>query len=249
MRKLIIGILFLLLPIICFGQVVTSVVSYASGSGVSGFPQILTGTSTGADASVETTRAITMPTDVAVGDLILVLIACDGTDGTDLIINTGVSGVNWTVENRQQYGTQNVTAEVIWKIAEGSDALTITSTAEKVAYIAYRISNFKTSDPITVTNTTGVKTTNPDPPANTGVDGAVNYLWITWAITQNNPELVCSGAPTDFSGLVTQIATSASQQSVSSASREYNTAAAYDPGTFTCGDSWWLAYTIIVNPI
>lgn len=248
MRRLIFifGLTFAL--VICQGQI-PGIIAGSNASSEAGFPQILAGTSQGADADPVISRALTIPTNTVAGNLILFLVTCDGTDVTDLIINTGVSGLNWNVENRQQYGVMNNTTEVIWKVAEGGDALTITSTAEKIAYIGYRISGFDPSDPITVTNTTGAKTTNWDPPSNTGLAGAVNYLWIVFASSQNNPEVVASAAPTDFSNLITQIATSASQPSVSTATREYNTGGAYDPGTFTANDAWWLGYTIIVNPL
>jgi len=136
---------------------------------------------------------------------------------------------------------------VIWKIAEGSDALTITSVNyEESTFISYRISGFHSSNPMTVTNATG-NSTNWDPPENTGEYGAVNYLWIVFAATDD--DVVASVAPADFNNLVTQFADHAiGSASCSIADREHNTGGAYNPGTFTSDTEQWVCFTIIVNP-
>ena len=248
MRKLLILLLFL--PIGLFGQIpkVKTSVSYAH-LGESGFPQIESGTQTGQTAQ-GTSHSITMPTGVQVGELIMVLFAVDGVE--TISINTGISGDNWTIESQNSAnGTFDASGCVVWKIAEGSDVLTLTTTIEQGTFISYRITDFKTSDPLTVTNTTALNASNTyDPPSNTGDYGAVNYLWVVFAAVDNVRSEVASAAPTDFSDLTTQIGVDVAAASSSAAIREYNIGTAYDPGGFTAsaGLTDYVTFTIIVNP-
>jgi len=235
--------LLLLIPIGLFGQrpIVSTNVSYATEYSPPGFPQIESGTAIGQETVNATSHSITMPTNVQSGELILALIGIDGTE--EPVINTGVSGNNWTIEDSDN--TSN-TGQVIWKIAEGSNALTLTTTnSEKCGFIVYRINYFLPADPVKSTHATG-STINANPPSNTGDYGAVNYLWITCAIT--NDATIATSAPTDFSNLLTTPITTSSAP-VNTSDREFNTGVAYDPGNFTNTVVAWLAITIIVNPL
>jgi len=209
-----------------------------------GFPQIETGTQKGSNSDPTYNHSITMPVGAQVGDLILVYFACDGDEV--FTINEGVSGLNWTIEDQEIYSTY-ITGGVIWKIAEGSDALTLTTgNLEESSFVSYRISGIYASNPITVTVATG-SSTNFDPPENTGEYGAVNYLWMVFAAA--DCDVVASVAPADFNNLVTQFADHAiGSASCSIADREHNTGGAYNPGTFTSDTEQWVCFTIIVNP-
>ena len=244
MRKLIFGTILLLLPIICFGQLVKTSVIAASGSGVSGFPQILAGTVTGeTNAPAFYRHVITMPDGVQVGDLILVLFACDGAETMSIY-----AGSNWTIEDQGTRATDQVTGAVVWKIAEGSDQLTLLGTStESASFMVFRLSNFETTNPLTITKADAIST-NPDPPSNTGEYGAVNYLWM--AFVASGADVVATVAPADFGNLSTYVWSGGTTgANISQARREYNFADAYDPGTFTMDSQAWVCFNIIINPV
>ena len=215
-------------------------------SGASGFPQVLAGTETGSETVNTLSHPITMPTGTQAAELIAV---CFATDGVETItINTVASGLNWTIENFASQGSI-ITGAIVWKIAEGGDALTLTTgSLEMASFISYRISGFKIADPMTVTNNNG-DGANADPPENTGVDGAVNYLWIAFAGWDASADVVATAAPTDFGNLEVLHAASSNGTGLSTARREYNFGAAYNPGVFTSDAEQWVAFTIIINPI
>jgi len=204
------------------------------------FPQILTGTTDGYVTNVGSV-AVTMPTGVAAGDLILVFIG--NRYGSVLAVNTGVSGNNWNIEH-QTVATDNPTAAIIWKIAEASNALTLTITPNgNCNYVAYRISDFNAADPLTVTAGEITVATNFDPPANQGAYGTLKYLWMGCAYSANASATV---APTDFGDLYVNDYNGDSQ---SVAWREYEYGSSYDPGAFTSPGGTYIALTCIINPI
>ena len=200
-------------------------------------------TSVGVDA---TSHPIDLPGGLLTGDLILVFFSCDG--NPTVSINTGVSGEGWTIES-YAYGTTAVTGAVIWKISDGTDALTLTTNQAQVSNTqAYGLYNVNASDPITVTSATGASG-NPNPPSNTGAYGAVDYLWFAVAAADSYASLATAG-PADFYGFLATSINVGGSSSINSAYRSLNTAGAYDPGTFTITptDEQWAAFTVIVNP-
>jgi hypothetical protein len=210
---------------------VTTVVEY----------EILSGTAQGHETSYVTSHPVTMPTGVQIGELILVFIC--GNDSRTISINTGVSGNNWTIEsNATSDATRGL---VIWKFAEGSDALTLTSVegTTKLAFISYRLSGVDTSNPLTATSATGAST-NADPPSNTPEYGTYEYIW--FAVAAIAEDTTPSAAPTDFTGLITE---AGENGSLGVAYRLYETDAAYNPGVFTSDIRYWIAFTVIVNPV
>ena len=232
--------LLLLFSITLSAQVVSSTVSYSQSADVCTFPTILAGTAVQQETVNATSHPLTMPSGIGVGNLLLAIIGTDGTEAPT--INTGVSGVNWTIEDVDN--TYN-TGQIIWKIAEVGDALTLTTTAsEKTSAIIYRISCFDTDDPVKSTHTAG-NSANADPPSITPDYGAVNYLVIAVAIT--NDATVCTVAPADFSNLLTTDITTSSAPT-NTADREYNSGDAYDPAVFIHTSVTWEAFTLLINP-
>ncbi len=187
-----------------------------------------------------TDHPITMPAGIAVGDLILVVFAVD-TDPT-VSIDTGVSGSNWTIEG--SLATSNkVTGTVVWKIAEGSDALELdTSGSEHGAAVAYRISG---ADEVDVTSVTGGSDSSPNPPSHTPVGGSQDYLWIAGAMSSRSSTITV--APTNYSNfLATGLVTGS--PGLGTAERAL-TASSEDPGVFTSSVSKdWVTFTIAVHP-
>lgn len=173
----------------------------------------------------------------------MILVFICGNDSRTISINTGVSGNNWTIESN---ATSDATrGMVIWKIAESSDALTLTSDegTTKISYISYRISGADTSNPLTATSATGAST-NADPPSNTPEYGTYEYIW--FAVAAIAEDTTPSAAPTNFTGLITEAGETGS---LGVAYRLYETDAAYNPGVFTSDIRYWIAFTVIVNPV
>lgn len=209
------------------------------------FPQIRAdGYRYGGENTNVTAHPISLPTtELEVGDLILVLFAVDGSE--TLVIDTSISGVNWTAEAIQ--ATTSITAGIFWKISEGEgfDYLTINTTSEMASYITYGIYDYYESDPITVSSSATGSSTNMDPPALSPTYSGRDTLWIVFGALDGTA--YATSAPTDFTNLI--VATGASTDGVtcSSASREYNTSSSYNPGTFTNSTEDWITFTISIN--
>jgi hypothetical protein len=209
------------------------------------FPQIAEVDSS-EDTNWDETHTVDMNDNISVGDLLLHVVTTGG-DNT-LTINTSVSGSNWTIAAQWQDGTTTLSTAVIWKIAEGSDTLQLTSAGENgfLSNIAYRITGFNASTPIQIQTISG-NSTNADPPSLTPTGGSDKYLWIVGA-GFDNMDTWWTAAPTDFSNLVTKISASGSGASLSTATREYEYGSAYDPGAGTSISNQWTSFTLIVLP-
>lgn len=209
------------------------------------FPQVLSGTVSGSVDSNSTSHSVTLPTGTQVGDLIVVFFGCDGSDV--LTINTSVSGNNWTMEDSSKYEAGDfLSAGILWKVAEGSDTLQITSESlENHSWVSYRLSDYYSSNPLTITKAQpGSSTANADPPSNTGGYSTSKYLWFVAAFLDDNQ---VTGVPTDFGNEVAYTP-SGSAPPISTTRREYEFGSAYDPDAFTSVSDQWLTFTVIVNP-
>lgn len=218
------------------GKLVSEALSYPSST--AGFP-IVVETATGVNsASNVSSHPISLPSSLVAGDLLLVVFSVDG--NPTVSVNTGVSGSNWN-KLGQSSNTDKVTGAIFWKIAEGGDALTLTTSAnEKSSHISYRIRNA-----VSVSGTaSNGSSTNSDPPLHTPPDGAWDYLWIA---TRSGDDVdVATVAPTSFSNLLTIAAGAGDGASTNSAVRTLN-ATSLDPGTFTSANEQWVCYTLAVR--
>lgn len=203
-------------------------------------PSIVT-TSKGTLAS-GTSHSITLPSGTSPGDTVVVLIAMDG--APVIAVDTGVSGINWRHMGQDANGT-TVTSAMLWKIAEGSDVLTVTTTAtEEGTFYCYRISGGHVLGDVSATTANG-SSTNGDPPLLTMPSGEQNYLLITALAT--DAQVVASGAPSGYSNLDTQQAASSGGASISVADRTASVSSE-DPGTFTNTSEQWVTWTVAVGP-
>lgn len=193
-------------------------------------------------ASNTTSHAITLPTGISAGDLLLVIFSCDG--NRTISVNTGVSGTNWTIGDSQTNGTI-VTGAWVWKIAEGSDALTLTSSgAEQSSHVSLRITGHDTTAPIDGTSANG-SSTNSNPPSHTPANGSQDYLWI--ATRSGDSTVVATAAPSGYSNLQTQNAAGTGGASTNTAEKS-STASSEDPATFTSASEQWVSYTLAISP-
>lgn len=213
------------------------VVEYQTG--VSAVSPAVETTASGIQNTDATSHSITLPSGIVVGDLLLVVFSVD--NNPTVTVNTGVSGSNWTKLGQDNEGS-DVTGAIFWKIAEGSDVLTLTtSSSQQSTHISYRISGGTTFE---VTGTSANDDQNAtNPPDHTPPTGSAPYLWI--ATASRNSSSIHTGAPINFSGLLTQ-AGGSSGASTSTATRNF-TGTNQNPGTFSGGgDVEWVAYTLSV---
>lgn len=197
------------------------------GGGGGDFPQV-EAVSTGEEAS-GTSHVITLPSGITAGDLLLIVLAYDGTPTVSI-----ASGSGWTILGQQN--ASGAGSAIVYKVAAGGDTLSIgTSASEAVAWIAYRISG--------AAGVSGSSANNNDPPEHTPPGGAQNYLWI--ASQQEDGILASSAPPTNYSDLHQESNNvgSTARVSISTAQRELN-AASENPGAFVgagAGSTWTLA--------
>lgn len=190
-----------------------------------------------------TSHSIIMPGSISAGDLLLVLFVSDGICTHS--INTSVSGNKWVTYDTNDIGDDNtgITATIYYKVAETTNALTITtSEGQYSSCLVYRIvagsydTNFEHSK-------TGVNSSNPNLTTCSGLFSA-EALWIGF-IAHNNT-VVASAPPTSFTGLLTQAGTGSESCSISSARREY-TGTSLDPDAFTASISFWVGWLIKIS--
>ncbi len=185
------------------------------------------GASTTTNAS---THAITMPSGITAGDLLIIVFSTDGV--ADITITAG----DW-IELSQAQGS-GVSSGIFYKFATGSDTATVATGSEQTSHIVYRISG--ASMPY-IAQTTG-NSTNSDPP-NLDTGTSRNYLWL--ATATHDSTVVASAAPTNYSNLHTQAAAGTGGASTSTAERAA-TASSENPGTFTSNTEQWVSFTIAI---
>lgn len=189
---------------------------------------------TAATTAVDTTsHAITMPSGVRHGELLICLFSCDGTP--TLTLQNGwtqlISAANTTV----------VTGYVLFKFASGTDSLTITTSAsEQSSHITMRISNAGVPRAASANGSS----TNSNPP-NENPGFAEDWLWL--ATRSGDSTTVATVAPTNFAQLQTQAAAGINGASSNTAERSVN-ATSQDPGTFTSGNEQWASFTVSIPP-
>lgn len=201
------------------------------------FPMVET-TATSDEPVNATSHPVTMPSGINVGDLILVFFSTDGTNAT---INTGVSGNNWTEQVAANSGT-NQRLAVFWKVAEGSDALTITTNAGQISsHISYRISE---ASSVTGSTATGDSATGGPPEHDAG--STASYLWFAAMILRSASEI--TGYPSNYGGGITHAGESSFDGTEVAVAYRKKAGRTENPGTFTNTDEPWAAATIAVHP-
>lgn len=245
MKKIITFILFALLILPLEGQGILRANNFYTGSACT-FPKILSGTQKGVNTQAYTSTTAEMPIGTQEGDLIVVLLSVDGRQ--QLTINTAYSGSNWTIEDQDTSLSGPVTGAVIWKIAEGSDLLKVNHGNEESTHISFRVSCYNADNPLTVTSAVGLYATIANSPSNIGEYGAKNYLWVIAEML--NDDYYPNATPDTFSGLDYIIGDAVGSAATAMATREFNTADAFDPAAWSnTGTPGWVAFTIIINPL
>ena len=217
----------------------THPVGFFGGAPSGGTPVVET-TAITETAGALSNHPITMPSGIAVGDLIVVIFSVEA--APTISVDTGVSGSNWTLESQVSDAGSKVTGVIARKVAEGSDALELdTSLSEAGSAIAYRISGASALDFSSASGTGSP----PNPPSHTPSGGSDNYLWMATSSTKRGD---VTGAPTNYSNLIaTDVVGNGGE--TATATRELE-ATSDDPGTFTiAANRDWVAFTIAIPPI
>ncbi len=205
------------------------------------FPSVATATSGRTTASNTTSHAITLPSGISAGNLLLVAFAVDA--NPTVTVNTGVSGPNWTKLGQTSNTGADVTGAIFWKIAAGGDALTLTTdSSEQSSHTSYRITG---ASKVTGAAAQG-SSTNSDPPNLSGPYSTQDYLWIV--TRAGDSTTVATVAPTNFTNFITLAAAGTNGASSNSAEYQLN-ASSQNPGTFTSATEQWVSYTLCVVPI
>jgi len=207
------------------------------------------GTSFGAD------EAITMPSGIAVGDLLLCFATVDApTAGDSIALDAGAASQEWTTLHQSAGpGTNVMRGAVFGKIADGSDTLTLDAAAQDYdAYVVcikdHGITNISQlvngASPnllIPATGTTG----NANPPS-VDLGRVEGMLWLAVAMVDATTGNTISGVPSGYTALGTTLTSASSTSSVlmQIARLESSSDQSEDPGTFTNTSRNWIAYTV-----
>lgn len=201
------------------------------------FTPALLGSSTWRNsADTKSHGPITLPSGVEVGDLLLCVFSVDAAP-------TCTASAGWTKLGQASYST-TVTGAIFWKIATGSDALTVTtSSSEQSSAIVWRLAHARGIEGAAEAGSSGY----PNPPAfTTTVSAWPEYLWIV--THSGDSTVVCSSAPSGFGDFLTYAAGTTSGASSGIAGDvtgdTVNSRAAY----FTASSEQWVCWKLAVLP-
>ncbi len=193
-----------------------------------------------ANSADATSMVCNMPSGITAGDVLVALVIADGSatitapgDWSTLSANQAISGGGGV-------------CRAFWKVAAGSDTLTVsTSASEKIAAAVFRISSATTAEATFATGTA----TPAAPPSITPAGGSRDYVFIVGIGFPNNAANP-SADPSGYSPLAniassgglaaTNVRQYAAYRSASSVSSESPGTAAYANAT------QWGSYTVAV---
>lgn len=188
------------------------------------------------------THPISLPGSISAGDLLVVAWGkSGGSSANQPYIDIVASGKRWS-QVAQQYTTLRGSISIFWKVAEGSDALTLlTDTATPSNHLSYRITGHGSA--VWTALTDHAAGTNADPPSCSNTGGAQDMLAIAIACCPGT--VVASVAPTGYGSLLTNTGTTF-PPGMSGATKALTGATSEDPGTFTTTSTAWGAATILI---
>ncbi|MGH9252771.1 MAG: hypothetical protein ACRD0W_25135 [Acidimicrobiales bacterium] len=213
------------------------------------FP-IVEAQATSATTTAGTNHVVVLPSGIAAGDLILILMSIGSTAAT---LNVHADYTELLDENVA------IGLNILYRWAAGGEAnpTLVSSANTRDATVTYRISgaeNPATQAPQIGTTATG-SSVNPNPPTCTPTGGAKDYLWVTFcgsAGEQADDGTYCTAFPANFTDAQAQktcgVAGTNLGGMIAAASFQQN-AASQDPGTFTVSENnTWRTQTVAVHP-
>jgi hypothetical protein len=188
------------------------------------------------------THPISLPASISAGDLLLVIWGkSGGSSSNQPYIDIVASGKKW-FQIPQQYTSLRGSISIFWKVAEGSDALTLlTDVATPSNHLSYRITGHGSA--VWAALTDHAAGTNADPPSASNTGGAQDMLAIAIACCPGT--IVASAAPSGYGSLLTNTGTTF-PPGMSGATKALTAATTEDPGTFTTASAAWGAATILI---
>lgn len=178
------------------------------------------------------------------GELIVVISSFDGVPSF-IAVDRAASGDRWHASPLvYDSGGVSMASVVHWKVAQGSDVLTLLSEAsEQCSHMAIRISGH--ANAVALASSNG-QSTNADPP-NVAITGAAqDVLWI--AASCQDSQVVASTGPAGYANLTTKAATNTTGASLSIADKAAN-ATSDNPGAFTTAIEQWVAWAIAIPSV
>lgn len=180
----------------------------------------------------------------SVGDILLSLIIIDGSD-TPVEHTAG-----W--EMPAKVGGTQITSALLWRIATGSDALTVTlpSASRNKGAITYRISGHghSASVPLELAASSESFDAAPAPLALAPSWGAADTLWVAgFAMDNGSRDLV--SYPADYTLSQQVFDSNVTSGALGALAGRNLNAASEAPGAFTVSASdQWLSYTVAIKP-
>lgn len=206
------------------------------------FP-IVSGVQTSSQTLNTTTSVVTLPANVAAGDLIVAVIGAD----------SGASTMTWPapwVKLKDEAVSTTARASIGYLIASGGEtSVSVTHSSERSNHIAARITGWHgTTAPEISAIATG-NSISPNADSVAASWGSDDNLFIVTTITDDSAAAFPITAwPTSYTDNQTSNQTASSAAKVGFATRNL-AAASDDPGAFTLTTSeQWNAYTIVVRP-
>lgn len=195
-------------------------------------------TNSGFDDTSTTSHSVSLPANIASGNLLIIFITSDTFTAT-------ASASGWTSLYSTASGILS-RGYCLYKVADGSEgsAVTVTFSANcTIAWSSYRITSFQ-GTPEAGTPATG-SSASPNPPSLTPSWGADDDLWLVAAHCINSTSDLA--APTNYTGLIEVRNTAL--RSNGTAYRQLN-ATSEDPGTFSnANNTEWTAGTVAVRGV
>lgn len=203
-----------------------------------------------ASSANATTLTAALPASIAKDDLLIAVVARDGTGA--MTWGSGFAGWNVLLDANDT-GTAACKLVVLYKVADGTESgnLSLVSPSESWCARTWRITGYDPNTPpaIATAGDGGTGSANPDPPSLNPADwGTEDTLWI--ATSAGDGDVAYTAAPASYGNSQfskSTEATTTDRCALGSAERTLN-AASEDPGVFTRATDDWIAATIGVRP-
>jgi hypothetical protein len=187
----------------------------------------------------QTAQPVALPTNIAVGDLLVVVLPYDGGGGT-----TWPAG--WTKLLDKPNGSHGLS--IAYRKADGSEGATatVTTAAEQAVGFSYRVAGWDGTTPPELASATGLNTT-PDPPALTPSWGSANTLWLAAYGINGGPSTAGVTFPLTDQKLWAR--TGGSGASGGAVCSQVISTATLDPTPFSnATNDAWVAATLAIRP-
>lgn len=199
--------------------------------------------------TASSSHVVTMPSGIVAGDLLLCLALTDDLTITGMSESSGY----WAELFDVSYANLHRLA-AFWKLASGSDSLTITFSggSERIAYICWRISGARA---VYASSATATGTSDyPDPPNCAPGIGTKDFLWIASAGYLSAGTTAYSAFPSGYSNTNDMATSTRSGTIVHLLGTCEKTAngSSENPGTFSghvgAPSENWIAKTLAIEP-